>query len=88
MPEPEEKDLTNEPIAAVEQPKVIANTPEGASNMIVVNNNPNLESLISRASRGEVTLVAQAAEDGTYILVENPESLIDDQVKTHCKIFY
>ena len=39
--------------------------------MIVVNNDVTLESLLCRAQKGEVTLLAQAKEDGTFILVEN-----------------
>ena len=42
-----------------------------AGGMIVVNNDATLETLLSRAQRGEVTLLAQAKEDGTFILVEN-----------------
>ena len=41
--------------------------------MIVVNNDVTLETLLSRAQRGEVTLLAQAKEDGTYVLVENTQ---------------
>ena len=41
------------------------------SGMIVVNNDVTLESLLCRAQKGEVTLLAQAKEDGTFILVEN-----------------
>ena len=95
LPEPEEKDLIEDEIIAAEPtpppqpklPQVIAShsafsNQDGQSGAgLVVNNNANLESLISRASRGEVTLVAQASADGTYILVENTQEAINEAIQ-------
>ena len=52
-------------------PQAVSAGPNGG--MIVVNNDVTLETLLSRAQRGEVTLLAQAKEDGTYVLVENTQ---------------
>merc|ERR1711860_97983 len=87
LPEPEEKDLIEDEIIAAEPtpklPQVLASSTldQDQSAQLVVNNSANLESLVSRASRGEVTLVAQASADGTYILVENTQEAISDAIQ-------
>jgi hypothetical protein len=42
------------------------------NHVIVINDDGKVESLLSKAQRGEVTLMAQASEDGHYFLVETP----------------
>lgn len=58
---------------------IAASSAEGDDDeeMIVVDNNGSLESLLAKAQRGEVTLVAQAKDDGTLVLVENDPAAQD-----------
>ena len=42
--------------------------------MLVLNENDQLQSLLAKAQRGEITLVAQPCGDGNYILQESIEN--------------
>ena len=85
LPEPEDMHDNDEPIAeqAPKQPQVIATTSASSiDHQLVVNHNASLESLISRASRGEVTLVATKMDDGSYILVDNNQESVHAEQET------
>ena len=85
LPEPEDLHDNDEPIAeqAPKQPQVIATTSASSiDHQLVVNHNASLESLISRASRGEVTLVATKMDDGSYILVDNNQESVQAEQET------
>ena len=81
----EPEDLSNN-AQAVQAPPVgtvtVASTADPNNGVIVVNHESTLETLLSRAQRGEVTLLAQAKEDGTYVLIENTmTSTVQDHSK-------
>ena len=46
----------------------------GGGTMLVLNENDQLQSLLAKAQRGEITLVAQPCGDGNYILQESIEN--------------
>ena len=58
----------------------------GGGTMLVLNENDQLQSLLAKAQRGEITLVAQPCGDGNYILqesIENEQQQSSSEYITH-----